>query len=77
MVSHKFSVQKGSQGQKSLNQFKAAMSACGEDLTGILNTRYSKTLRTQISRSNADTPALKLVKTLGRVFELVPCSTKL
>jgi hypothetical protein len=53
------------------------MSACGEDLTGILNTRYGKTLRTQISRSDADTPALKLVKTLGRVFELTPCSTKL
>jgi hypothetical protein len=53
------------------------MLACGEDLTSILNTQYSKTLRTQISRSDADTPALKLVKTLGRVFELVPHSTKL
>jgi hypothetical protein len=45
------------------------MSACGEDLTGILNTRYGKTLRTQISRSDADTPALKLVKTLGRFYK--------
>jgi hypothetical protein len=74
MVSRKFSLQKGSQRQKSLNQFKA-MSACGEDLAGILKARYGKTLKTQISTD--DEKAEKLVKVLGKVFKLVPRNTKL
>jgi hypothetical protein len=53
------------------------MASCGEDLAGILNTRYRKTLKTQISRPDNDTPAQKLVKVLGKVFALAPCSTKL
>jgi hypothetical protein len=77
MVSHHFSTQKGAQRQKSLNKFKAAMASCGEDLVGILNTRYGKTLKTQLSRSNEDAPAQKLVKVLGKVFELAPRSTRL
>jgi hypothetical protein len=77
MFARKFSVQKGSQRQKSLNKFKSAMASCGEDLAGILNTRYGKTLKTQISRSNDNGAAEKLVKVLGRVFELAPRSTKL
>ena len=77
MVSRRFSVQKGAQRQKSLKQFKAAMAACGEDLVGILNTRYGKTLKTQLSRSDNVTPAQKLVKVLGKVFELAPRSTRL
>jgi hypothetical protein len=70
MVSRKFSLQKGSQRQKSLNQFKAAMFACGEDLAGFLKTRYGKTLKTQISTD--DEKAEKLVKVLGEVFKLAP-----
>jgi hypothetical protein len=61
MVAGKFSVQKGSQRQKSLNKFKSAMASC-EDLAGILNTRYGKTLKTQISRPDKNTPAEKLAK---------------
>jgi hypothetical protein len=75
MVARKFSIQKGSQRQKSLNKFKYAMAACGEDLAGILNTRYGKTLKTQISRPDDNLPAQKLVKVLGKVFELAPWST--
>jgi hypothetical protein len=75
MVARKFSVQKGSQRQKSLN--KSAMASCGEDLAGILNTRYGKTLKTQISRPDKNTPAEKLAKVLGKVFELAPWSTRL
>jgi hypothetical protein len=77
MVTRKFSVQKGSQRQKSLNKFKPAMASCGEDLAGILNTRYGKTLKTKISRFINNAPADKLVKVLGKVFELAPRSTKL
>jgi hypothetical protein len=74
MVARKFSVQKGSQRQKSLNKFNSAMASCGEDLTGILNTRYGKTLKTQISSPDDNAPAHKLVKVLGKVFELAPRS---
>jgi hypothetical protein len=63
--------------RKSLNKFKSVMASCGEDLAGILNTRYGKTLKTQISRPDNDTPAQKLVKVLGKVFALAPYSTKL
>jgi hypothetical protein len=77
MVARKFSVQKGSQRQKSLNKFKSAMASCGEDLAGILNTRYGKTLKTQISRPDKNMPTEKLAKVLGKVFELTPRSTKL
>jgi hypothetical protein len=76
MVACKFSVQKGSQRQKSLNKFKSAMASCGEDLASILNTRHGKTLKTQISTIN-NAHADKLVKVLGKVFELAPRSTKL
>jgi hypothetical protein len=77
MVACKFSIQKGFQKQKSLNKFKSAMASCVEDLAGILNTRYGKTLKTQISRPDNDTPAKKLAKLLGKVFEVAPRSTKL
>jgi hypothetical protein len=77
MVARKFSVQKSSQRQKSLNKFKSAMASCGKDLAGILNTMYGKTLKTQIFRSINNAPADKLVKVLGKVFELAPHSTKL
>jgi hypothetical protein len=53
------------------------MASCGEDLAGILNTRYGKTLKTQISRPDKNTPAEKLAKVLGKVFELATRSTKL
>ena len=48
MVSRTFSTQKGAQRQRSLTQFKHAMSMCGEDLPGILKTRYGKNLKAQL-----------------------------
>jgi hypothetical protein len=42
------------------------MALCGENLAGILNTRPDN-----------DTPAKKLAKLLGKVFEVAPHSTKL
>jgi hypothetical protein len=53
------------------------MVSCGEDLAGILNTRYGKTLKTQISRPDKNMPAKKLAKVLGKVFELASWSIKL
>jgi hypothetical protein len=77
MPSQRFSQQKGAQRQKSLNLFKRAMGACGEDLPGILKTRYGKSITSHSNAKDSRVSRMeKLLQTLSKVYRLAPRNTK-
>ena len=73
-----FSSQKGSQRQRSLKSFQTAMALCGNDLSGLLKTRFGKALKTKLDQTTTTPEAIasKLLQEVGKVHQFAKRKTK-